>query len=168
MNQAKAVKPAGPPAALAGNAPPPVGPCRRAATERRALNAHILTGQNLVLKRPLHGLGCGAGNPPPAAAGEERCPITPAWFMFPKRLPCLRPKSSAIPSRTPKDSRRERTASHAGSRERYTKRNSASACLRAASVWPPSIRASSVTRAFRSSSRIAERVRPAFTSLVTT
>jgi CheY-like chemotaxis protein len=46
--------------------------------------------------------------------------------------------------------------------------NKASACLRAASVWPPSIRASSVTRDFLSSKVISEIVRPFFTCLVTT
>jgi hypothetical protein len=46
--------------------------------------------------------------------------------------------------------------------------SSASACLRAASLWPPSIRASSVTRAFLSSKFISEIVRPFFTCLVTT
>jgi hypothetical protein len=44
----------------------------------------------------------------------------------------------------------------------------ASACLRAASVWPPNMRASSVTRAFESSRVISEMVRPALTCLVAT
>ena len=46
--------------------------------------------------------------------------------------------------------------------------SNASACFRAASLWPPSIRASSVTRDFLSSNLISEIVRPSFTCLVTT
>ena len=46
--------------------------------------------------------------------------------------------------------------------------SNASACLRAASVWPPSIRASSVTRYFLSSNVISEIVRPSLICLVTT
>jgi hypothetical protein len=45
--------------------------------------------------------------------------------------------------------------------------NRASACFRAASLWPPSMRASSVTRDFLSSNRISEMVRPFFVCLVT-
>jgi hypothetical protein len=44
----------------------------------------------------------------------------------------------------------------------------ASACLRAASLCPPNIRANSVTRSRLSSKLISEVVRPAFTSFVTT
>jgi len=46
--------------------------------------------------------------------------------------------------------------------------NSASACLRAASLWPPNIRASSVTRSFGSNKVISDTVRPPFTCLVAT
>src|SRR6185312_7121902 len=46
--------------------------------------------------------------------------------------------------------------------------NNASACFRAASLWPPSIRASWVTRDFLSSNVISEIVRPFFTCLLTT
>ena len=46
--------------------------------------------------------------------------------------------------------------------------SNASACFRAASLWPPSIRVSSVTRSFWLSNAISEIVRPSFTCLVTT
>lgn len=46
--------------------------------------------------------------------------------------------------------------------------NSASAWRRAASLWPPNIRASSVTRSFGSSRVISDTVRPPFTCLVAT
>ena len=51
---------------------------------------------------------------------------------------------------------------------RFAYFNNASACWRAAPVWPPSIRASSVTRDFLSSRVISEIVRPFLTCLVTT
>ena len=53
-------------------------------------------------------------------------------------------------------------------RQRLTYFSNASACFLAASLWPPSIRASSVTRDFLSSNLISEIVRPSFICLVTT
>jgi hypothetical protein len=46
--------------------------------------------------------------------------------------------------------------------------SSASACLRAASVWPPNMRASSVTRSLGRSRVISDTVRPVLTCFVTT
>ncbi len=59
-----------------------------------------------------------------------------------------------------------RNCGHDGKAKNYF--SNASACLRAASVWPPSIRAISVTRDFLSSKVISEIVRPFFTCLLTT
>jgi mRNA interferase MazF len=46
--------------------------------------------------------------------------------------------------------------------------SNASACFRAASVWPPNMRVNSVTRSFLFSKEISEIVRPSLTCLVTT
>src|SRR5207244_10805753 len=46
--------------------------------------------------------------------------------------------------------------------------SNASACLLAASVWPPNIRATSVTRSAALSKAISEMVRPALSCLIAT